>query len=102
MTVFDPPIRRSARAARDMRRDGTVAIEYEQAAEADRRERLTLLRKGADRLKGLGPAKSQSAKGIADDYMAVSEAILEAFAAEPARRRYAAGGRSVGVRLVIR
>ena len=82
--VFEPPIRRSARAARDMRKDGVTAIEYEQLAEEDRRSRLTMLREGADRLRSLGPAKSRSASGIADDYLAVSEAILQAFGAEPA------------------
>jgi cellulose biosynthesis protein BcsQ len=78
--VFDPPIRRSARAARDMRRDGLVSIEYERAAIDERADRLAALRKG---LRGLGPAKSQAASGLADDYMAVAESILEAFGGEP-------------------
>ena len=81
--VFEPPIRRSARAARDMRRDGQVAIEYEQAASDDRQLRLRALRKG--KIKGLGPAKSQAAAGIADDYMAVAEGILSAFGGEAAQ-----------------
>jgi len=80
--IFQPPIRRSARAARDMRRDGQVSIEYEKAAAADRRVRLSALRLG--KAKGLGAAKSQAAPGIADDYMAVTEGILEAFGAEQA------------------
>lgn len=74
--VFEPPIRRSARAARDMRRDGQLAVEYEQAAFEDRRHRLAALRSG---VRSLGQAKSSAASGVADDYMAVTRAILEAF-----------------------
>ncbi len=83
VTVFQPPIRRSARAAVDMRRDGVVAIEYERAANEDRQHRLRLLREGVAKLRGIGPAKSQSAPGLADDYMAVTHEILAAFGAEP-------------------
>ena len=82
--VFDPPIRRSARAARDMRRDGVVSIEYEKLAEDDQRSRLQMLRQGAEKLRSLGPAKSRSASGIADDYVAITEGILQVFGAEPA------------------
>ena len=82
--VFDPPIRRSARAARDMRRDGVVSIEYERLEEDDRRSRLKMLREGAGKLRGMGPAKSRSASGIADDYVAIADAVLQAFGAEPA------------------
>ena len=77
--VFDTAIRHSQRAAFDMRQDGLVAIEYEQRADADRLERLSLLRRGVDHLRRAGPAKSQSAHGLADDYMALTHEILDSF-----------------------
>lgn len=77
--IFEAAIRHSQRAAFDMRREGVVAIEYEEAAEEDRTERLSLLRRGVEHLRNAGPARSQSARGIADDYVAVSREILEAF-----------------------
>lgn len=79
--VFEHAIRHSQRAAFDMRHDGLVAIEYEQRADEDRKERLSLLRKGVDHLRRAGPAKSQAAHGLADDYMALTHEILEAFGA---------------------
>lgn len=77
--IFEAAIRHSQRAAFDMRRDGVVAIEYEEAAASDRTERLSLLRRGIEHLRNAAPARSQSASGIADDYLAVSQEILEAF-----------------------
>ncbi len=79
--VFETAIRHSQRAAFDMRRDGLVAIEYEQRADEDRVERLSLLRRGVDHLRRAGPAKSQSAHGLADDYMALTHEVLESFGA---------------------
>ena len=79
--VFEHTIRHSQRAAFDMRRDGLVAIEYEERADEDRKQRLALLRKGGDYLRSSGPAKSQAAHGLADDYMALTREILEAFGA---------------------
>ena len=81
--IFDPPIRRSTRAARDMRRDGIVSIEYEKVAAQDQKTRLSLLKEGAERLRALGPATSRSAAGIADDYVAITDSILQAFGSEP-------------------
>ena len=79
--VFDTAIRHSQRAAFDMRRDGLTAVEYEQHADEDRLQRLALLRRGVDHLRRAGPAKSQSAHGLADDYVALTHAILDSLGA---------------------
>lgn len=79
--VFSSAIRHSQRAAFDMRRDGMVAIEYEMLAEREQSERLELLHRGADAVREAGPAKSSSARRLADDYTALANEILEAFTA---------------------
>jgi hypothetical protein len=66
-----------------MRRLGMTAIEYERAAAEERETRFALLRSDRDLLKKSGPAKSQAARGLADDYTALSNEILEAFTASP-------------------
>ncbi len=77
--IFGAAIRHSQRAAFDMRQDGYIAIEYELMAARDREERLAMLRKGPEALELAGPAKSQSATGLADDYTRLTNEILEAF-----------------------
>ncbi len=87
--VFETAIRHSQRAAYDMRSDGLVAIEYEQEEEAEREARLELLKIDRHYLSELGPAKSASAQGIADDYTSLTNEILEAFS-DPSPIRSAA------------
>lgn len=79
--IFDTAIRHSQRAAFDMRREGMVAIEYERDAKRDRARRLELLHRGREAVREAGPARSQSARGLADDFTALSNEILEAFTA---------------------
>ena len=79
--VFEAGIRHSQRAAYDMRQDGYTAIEYELIAARDKRERLAMLRRGPEVLELAGPAKSQSAAGLADDYTRLTNEILQAFSA---------------------
>lgn len=77
--VFATAIRHSQRAAFDMRHDGLVAVEYDQRADDDRTARLSLLGRGGELLQRVGPSKSQSSRGLADDYMALTHEILAAF-----------------------
>lgn len=77
--IFSNVIRHSQRAAYDMRTEGMVSIEYEIDAQAERAERLVLLQRGSQHLSELGPARSSSATGLADDYTGLSNEILEAF-----------------------
>ena len=56
-----------------------TAIEYEHEAIADRAERLQLLHEGPHALRVMGPAKSQAAQGLAEDYMILTNQILDAF-----------------------
>ncbi len=78
--VFETVIRFSERGPYDMRMDGKLAHEYEVAAEAARSDRLAALRSGApDALKAI-PRYSQTAQGLADDYLHLAEEILGRFA----------------------
>ncbi|MFQ5555111.1 MAG: ParA family protein [Acidimicrobiia bacterium] len=77
--LFSSAIRHSQRAAFDMRRDGMVAIEYEQEVRRERTERLDLLSRGPEAVRSAGPAKSRSAFALADDYTSLVDEILEAF-----------------------
>ncbi len=79
--VFETAIRHSQRAAYDMRQDGLVAIEYELVANRERRDRLALLRRGKEVMAAAGPPKSRSAAGLAADYTALANEILEVFSA---------------------
>jgi len=81
--VFTTAIRHSQRAAFDMRREGITAAEYELLAETDRSNRLDLLKTNRAALKEAGPALSQAAAGIADDYVALANELLGAFAELP-------------------
>jgi chromosome partitioning protein len=78
--VFDTAIRHSQRAAFDMRREGITAAEYELLATADRTQRLELLRTDFDALRAAGPARSQAAAGLAEDYVALANELLGVFA----------------------
>ena len=62
-----------------MRDLGIAAIEYEKLAAAERRERLALLSSNPQGLKRAGPAKSQSAAGLAEDYTNLVNEILAVF-----------------------
>jgi hypothetical protein len=78
--VFDTVIRFSERAPYDMRMEGRLAHEYEVAAEAARSDRLAALRSSApDALKAI-PRYSQTARGLADDYLHLAEEVLGRFA----------------------
>jgi cellulose biosynthesis protein BcsQ len=77
--IFDTAVRHSQRAAYDMRRSGMTAVEYEQAASEEREKRFALLQTDRDLLKKFGPAKSQAARGLANDYAALANEILGAF-----------------------
>ena len=77
--VFETAIRHSQRAAFDMRTEGMLAIEYEAEAEIEREQRLDLLQADREHLREMGPAKSSSAAGLAEDYSNIANEILEAF-----------------------
>jgi phytoene/squalene synthetase len=77
--VFERAVRHSQRAAYDMRRAGMTAVEYEQAAAEEKEKRFALLQTDRDLLRRFGPAKSQAAHGLADDYAALANEILGAF-----------------------
>ena len=79
VNIFNTAIRHSQRAAFDMRDLGVTAIEYEKLATAERKERLAMLSSDPQRLRRAGPAKSQSATGLADDYTRLANEILAAF-----------------------
>ena len=81
--IFSTAIRHSQRAAFDMRREGLTAAEYELLAEKDRANRLELLHQGRAAMRAAGPARSQSASGLADDYLQLSRELLSVFTALP-------------------
>ena len=83
VTIFERAIRHSQRASYDMRREGMVAIEYEAEARRERGRRLELLSLGSQFVRAAGPAKSTSAAGLAEDYAALTNEILQAFTAPP-------------------
>ncbi len=77
--IFRNAVRHSQRAAFDMRRAGMAALEYERVEAEEREKRFALLLSDRDLLRKYGPAKSQAAKGLAEDYVALANEILEAF-----------------------
>lgn len=81
--VFTTAVRHSQRAAFDMRREGITAAEYELLAADDRTHRLDLLKSDPTALRSEGPARSQAAAGIAEDYVALANELLGAFAGLP-------------------
>lgn len=81
--IFKRAIRHSLRAAFDTRREGMTSVEYEHEAAIDRDERLRLLKRGIDYLAQAGPPRSGSAAGLAEDYAALTNEILEAFSPAP-------------------
>jgi cellulose biosynthesis protein BcsQ len=77
--VFDTVIRNARKASTDMRRDGLLAFEYEEAAAAARRQRVidrVWERPGRPSPNGY----SQTASGLAEDYQNLTKEILAAFA----------------------
>jgi cellulose biosynthesis protein BcsQ len=77
--VFDTVIRNARKASTDMRRDGLLAFEYEEAAAAARRQRVVdrvWERSGRPSPNGY----SQTASGLAEDYQNLTKEILGAFA----------------------
>ena len=78
--IIRPPIRRSTRAAVDMRRDGQTALDYEAAQKEEQDERLSSLR---SRNPIRGRQRAKAAPKLADDYMAVTRQILANFGAQP-------------------
>ncbi len=78
--IFSSAIRHSQRAAYDMRQHGMAATEYQRVAAVDRSRRLEMLKKDRDQLRRAGPAMSQAAAGLAADYTALCNEILEVFA----------------------
>lgn len=84
--IFKRAIRHSQRAAFDTRREGMTSIEYEHEAAIDRSERLRLLHRGMDHLSKAGPPRSGAAEGLAGDYAALTNEILEAFTTPPGSR----------------
>lgn len=77
--IISPPIRRSTRAAVDMRRDGHTVLDYETAQKAEQAERIAALR---NRSPLRGRQRARSAPDLADDYMAVTRQVLANFGAE--------------------
>ena len=76
--VFDTVIRNARKASTDMRRDGLLAFEYEEAAATAVRRRVT------DRVweQPYRPSSngfSKTASGLADDYQSLTKEILAAF-----------------------
>ncbi len=87
--IFRAAIRHSQRAAFDMRREGLTAAEYEILAEKDRARRLELLHEGPEALQAAGPSRSQSASGLAADYLDLTKEILGVFTSLPPVREEA-------------
>jgi len=77
--VFDTVIRFSERAPYDMRLEGKLAHEYEAAAEAARTDRLAALHAGTPGELRSMPRYSQTAGGLAEDYMALADEVLSRF-----------------------
>lgn len=76
--VFETVIRNARKASTDMRRDGLLSFEYEEAAAA------AIGRRVADRVwERSGPSPngfSKTAAGLADDYQSLTKEILAAYA----------------------
>ena len=77
--VFETVIRNARKASTDMRRDGLLAFEYEEAAATAVRQRV------ADRVwerpgKPSPNGFSKTAAGLAEDYQNLTKEILSAFA----------------------
>jgi cellulose biosynthesis protein BcsQ len=77
--VFDSVIRNARKASTDMRRDGLLAFEYEEAAAAAMRQRVR------DRVwehpgKASPNGYSMTATGLAEDYQSLTKEILAAYA----------------------
>lgn len=76
--VFETVIRNARKASTDMRRDGLLSFEYEEAAAAAMRRRV------ADRVwERSGPSPngfSKTAAGLAEDYQSLTKEILAAYA----------------------
>lgn len=77
--VFETVVRNARKASTDMRRDGLLAFEYEEAAAAALRSRV------ADRVweKPYQPSSNgfpKTASGLAEDYQNLTKEILAAFA----------------------
>ncbi len=80
--VFEPVIRYAERAAKDMRETGKLAHEYETQARGAATRRLELLHQGST-----PPERhhfSSSASGLADDYAALCQEIVDRFTAAAA------------------
>ena len=78
--IIDPPIRRSSRAAVDMRRDGHTSLDYEAAQKEEQEARISALRSKSP-IRGRQRAKA--APRLADDYLAVTRQVLANFGARP-------------------
>ncbi len=74
--VFDTVIRFSERAPYDMRLEGKLAHEYELAAEEARLSRLAALHSGSPSDLQSMPRYSQTASGLAEDYMSLTDEVL--------------------------
>ena len=77
--VFETVVRNARKASTDMRRDGLLAFEYEEAASAALRRRVTE-RVWEQPYQASSNGYSKTASGLAEDYQSLTKEILAAFA----------------------
>jgi len=76
--VFDTVIRNARKASTDMRRDGLLSFEYEEAAKTALRRRVTE-RVWEQPYRASSNGFSKTASGLAEDYQSLTKEILGAF-----------------------
>ena len=77
--VFDTVIRNARKASTDMRRDGLLSFEYEEAADAALRRRVAQ-RVWEQPYRPSSNGFSKTASGLAEDYQNLTKEVLAAFA----------------------